>query len=91
MASKIVCIDCSDANWALRDLEEQLLAIREAPGRDEFERWPADREPKEYRELDRQYTAAYDDLSCGCFGITGSMTWPACLPTIVPNSIGATR
>jgi hypothetical protein len=50
------------AEEELQDLDEQLDAIRKAHGVEELERWPVGQEPDDYRELYRQYVAAYDDL-----------------------------
>jgi hypothetical protein len=46
----------------LRELDEQLEAIRKAHGVDELERWPAGKEPAAYGELERQFMAAWEDL-----------------------------
>jgi hypothetical protein len=55
-------ITAEAAQEELRELDEQLEAIREAHGLEELERWPAGQEPDDYLEANDQYIAAYDDL-----------------------------
>jgi hypothetical protein len=62
VAWQIDMLTSEAAEEELRELDEELEAIRRAHGLDELDRWPEGQEPDDYREIERQYMAAYDDL-----------------------------